>query len=228
VRIRLVNVMLVVVNAALLAAVGMSPGQASPDLDDKWNDNSTETYRIDNNVPEGWNGAIRFGLEQWSGLAGGRAPNFVYGGATDSTWSKPDACYGGSVVYSVPGLADGNAPHAGGVAFIGLTRACYVYEGTPSVSIRRMVGFDIGLDRDSPWYVGNDTGPNNRWDMRGIVTHEAGHASGISGHFENCVAPRTVNSNTMCNGIASGNFIGQTRWFRTLEPGDVNLMDVYR
>ncbi|HET7735061.1 MAG TPA: hypothetical protein VFK52_03740 [Nocardioidaceae bacterium] len=193
----------------------------------EWPVGSNVNYKIDDNVPTGSvRTSIEAGLANWSDLASGRGPAFTLTGevagnndfeACDNTFNK---------IYFTEDLAtalnEGDAPET----LLGVVDLCY---GPPP--LQSITKFQISFERtpeingaNGTWYSGAQEVPNNQWDLRSIVTHEAGHATGFLGHFtdaEACPNPLTTEWETMCYG--TGLLIG-TRILRTLDNHDLHTI----
>ena len=75
------------------------------------------------------------------------------------------------------------------------------------------------------WYQGSGGAPANRWDLRSIATHEAGHTTGWHGHFSGsptCALPLSGAYETMCEGSLS---VLGTEWIRTLGTHDLHTYE---
>lgn len=209
---------LVILNAVLLASF-RGPAQATITTPVKWSPNVTENYSIDNNVPSGgWRDSIKGGINNFSNLANGNGPEFVFNGIVTASYDQSNACSGGSQVF---------APASLSVTWLGYTTWCTQVFGTQD----RIVGFDIALNRDPDinWYSGSGNPGANQWDVRSIAAHEAGHATGLLGHFNDgdawCPVPRTAATATMCSG--NPGIVGTT-WLRSLEGRDFQaISDAY-
>lgn len=80
--------------------------------------------------------------------------------------------------------------------------------------------FYMAFDRRERWYVGRGTPPDNATDAQSVATHELGHATGFSGHFDDdrpnqAICPESNRQHTMCRSNITG-----TTWQRGLEPHD--------
>ncbi len=206
---RLVIGLLVAANAVL--AVGALQASAQADITFLWkySPNVNEDYWIDNGVPMYQRSAIQAGVETFSDRASGNGPKFVYQGVKAEAYNHDNACAGGSMIFSVDRSA------------IGETTFCVETYGGQE----RLVGFDIVLDSSQQWYGGTGTPGANQWDTQSIATHEAGHATGMLGHFDDgvshCPVPRTSVTATMCQG--STDILGTT-WLRSLTSADIDRL----
>lgn len=189
--------------------VSAHPGDAF--FEQKWTPDSNVRYKMDNNVPGDWRPAIHDGIARWSDRADGRAPNFIPDG--EAAMSEPySPCAGPNGVFAR------NMGQDGFPGFAGLTLRC----GTTGSSL--LQGFTMIYNNQFSWYLGDGTVPNDRWDMRSIATHEAGHIPGFKGHFEDSDICHLDNGNdqTMCEGdpYAKGR-----SYLRTLEEHDIHTLN---
>lgn len=118
---------------------------------------------------------------------------------------------------------DGTPP-AGQVNVLALNEPCYYFDtlGNPT----RLRAFVTTFDRDDLWHSGTNAPASGRIDVRGVATHEAGHAIGHRMHWDEVdddfQTNRTLCStsgyphHTMCSKIRSDGGYEQ----RTLEAHD--------
>lgn len=211
---KLAYVSLLLINAALISTLSLQSSQAAIDFPTKWGDNATEPYFIDTGVPSGFRSAMATGINNMSDKAGGHGPRFVWDGLSSESWNASNPCQSASTVFVVPDLG----PY-------GRTTRCIETFGTVG---ERITGFNIAINTSTQlsWYAGSGAPGPTQWDIRSIVTHEAGHATGMLGHFDesapHCPDPRNANTATMCEGNDS--IIG-TIWLRTPEPADLNRLE---
>jgi hypothetical protein len=95
--------------------------------------------------------------------------------------------------------------------------------------IRVSIGVDsthyLPNTSQSAWYTGeSETMPSEEHtDLRSVLTHEFGHATGWSGHYSESyqgVCPETTNRAVMCEPIIRG-----TSWQRDLQADDVHTFE---
>jgi hypothetical protein len=177
-----------------------------------WHNNVAPNYRIDNNVPVVWREAVQAGVSNYSDRAGGNGPDFNYTGLVRGTNDGYACDNPTNIIYGHPNL----------VGALGVTNVCYVRPDDPrqTTYISRMQ-ITMAMGIPGGWHTGADH-PGDKWDLRSIVTHEAGHATGFYGHFVNdgpkCPVPRTAETATMCPGAPG---IQGTAWLRTLASADL-------
>lgn len=201
-----------------------------------WPNNATVSYRIDTGagagVPAGAGrrDSIKAGIANWSDRDGGNGPQFVFDGTAEATNPTLDACSStNNKIYWSEGLQ--------ATFGYGVTSTCVTAPDLPSdyPRITKFVQAYEATPDQSAWYSESGSPGPNQWDLRSIVTHETGHATGFlggpnnEGHFGNnstrCPVPRTSATATMCPG-ASG-IIGST-WLRSLESDDLSaIQDAY-
>ena len=215
---------LLLINAALLgvtAAGSASSHDASTWYPKPWSITYVP-YVIDPSVRLGMRPGMKAGLENYSNLAGGNGPNFVFGGEVNTDLDFDPCDVGPNAVFEMEDYTYAlTGVHENGLAVtLGCTNSTdflgfeQVFESTPTWG---------GGDTD--WYQGTSAPPAGRWDLRSVATHEAGHATGFAGHFGNaadlCPSPRTASAHTMCSGSQSA--LG-TIFLRTLEEHDLHTI----
>lgn len=82
--------------------------------------------------------------------------------------------------------------------------------------------FYMTFDRQERWYAGRGDPPGTTADAQSVATHELGHATGWSGHYDDkdakptlCPDPANNSQHTMCRDYQFG-----SAWQRGLEPHD--------
>lgn len=192
-----------------------------------WQNNVQEGFYIDNNVPQNMKGAIRWGLIEFSDLAGGAGPNFVPAGdITASNDFEEPSCSQVNIVFAnedVDTEFDVDDPGT-----LGLTQVCadggqikafeITYEKTPT---------GAAYGSSTGWFTGSTSPGGSQVDLRSVAIHEAGHAAGFTrpetaGHLTSAAdCPSQFNQRaTMCLGLNLGSI-----WARSLEAPDLREMN---
>ncbi len=150
---------------------------------------------------------INKGFNQWSNETTGSGPDFYNGGYTTLTGNADDPC-----------ASSYNGVYWRNLDYISTSALGYTPHCESSVSLDdTVIGFSMSIDTRA-WYVGTGTPASTQYDLYSIVTHEAGHATGWNGHFDNSEAIcATSLPATMCAYYQLGNI----RW-RTLSTHDVH------
>jgi len=134
----------------------------------------------------------------------------VSGNWFDFNWGIQNATvttWGGCLTVPTGGVWVGT----GNISALGSESTC-----TNAAGITRS---SITIDRIGPlWHQGSSTSvPSNSYDLRSVLIHEFGHASGFAGHFSHSSITDCTGSdrNTMCSGLPKG-----TSYKRSLESHD--------
>ncbi len=150
---------------------------------------------------------INKGFNQWSNETSGSGPDFYNDGGTTLTGNADNPClspYNGVYWRNLDYL---------GTGVLGFTPHC-----ESSVSNDDTVnGFSMSIDTRT-WYVDTGTPTSTQYDLYSVVTHEAGHATGWSGHFS---STETICDTDLPATMCPYYRVGNIRW-RTLSTHDVH------
>lgn len=178
-----------------LSIVGSTPASAhtvDTYMPLQWVKNSAPYYKIRATFPSNayYNRIVEV-PPVWNNLAQDTEPLHLYGGTTTVTGNADAPCdstYNG--VYWRP-LASGNLQevrtcHGGGI----------------------ITKFSVSINSNISWYTGEGAAVAGTYDLRGVLTHEFGHANGWGGiHYDGAsdyatVCPGSGSDQTMCSAVA--------------------------
>jgi hypothetical protein len=199
---------LVVVNAILLTMLSLTPGPAHPANDFYGTRLGLPPikYKFDNAYPgpgpfrEQTNDAFQ------TVEAVGSVPNYDPDGEHNALHPYTPCDANHSNMHYRNMFAD-----TGVAGLLGIVSRCV----GPFASIAR---WSTVINNQVNWYTGDGDVPNNQFDVRSVVTHEAVHTTGWNGHFQQPgpLCPDGADTPTMCEAYPE-NF---RKAFRTLEEHD--------